>query len=138
MAGSALVDARIMRHVRRIADDEVERRELDRARPRPEVHIHVHARTHRIDACASHGTGTDVERGDRRGALRSGGDRHHTAAGAQVGDPAPNGQPGLLQDIDEHRESSWGAYTPCAATMTSRSSVYAVDTSAFRQGFAAI
>jgi hypothetical protein len=35
------------------------------------------------------------------------------------------------------RESSWGAYT-CAATMTSRSSVYAVDTSAFRQGFAVI
>lgn len=91
-----------MRHVRRIADDEVERRELDRARPRPEVHIHVHARTHRIDACASHGTGTDVARGDRRGAQRSGGDRHHTAAGAQVGDPAPNGQPGLLQDIGEH------------------------------------
>ena len=48
-----------------------------------------------------HGTGTDVERGDRRGALRSGGDRHHTAAGAQVGDPAPMRQPGLLQDIDE-------------------------------------
>jgi hypothetical protein len=36
------------------------------------------------------------------------------------------------------RESSWGAYTPCAATMTSRSSVYAVDTSAFRHGFAVI
>ena len=38
-------------------DDEVERRELDRARPRPQVHIHVHARAHRVDACASHGTG---------------------------------------------------------------------------------
>ena len=32
----------------------------------------------------------------------SGGDRHHTAAGAQIGDPAPNGQPGLLQNIDDH------------------------------------
>ena len=26
----------------------------------------------------------------------------NTAAGAQVGDPAPHRQPGLLQDIDEH------------------------------------
>jgi hypothetical protein len=127
-----------MRHVRRIADDEVERRKLDRARPRPQVHIHIHARTHRVHPCTSHGTGTDVERGDRRGALRSGGDRHHTAAGAQVGDPAPNGHPVFSRTSMSTRESSWGAYTPCAAITTSRSSVYAVDTSAFRQGFAVI
>ena len=36
------------------------------------------------------------------------------------------------------RESSWGAYTPCAATPASRSSGYAVDTSTFRQGLAVI
>ena len=111
-----------MRHVRRIADNEVERRELDRARPRPQVHIHVHGCAHRVDACAAHGTGTDVERGDRRGTLLSGGDRHHTAAGAQVGHPAPNRQPGLLHHIDEQPGVFLGAYTPSAATTPSRSS----------------
>ena len=46
-------------------------------------------------------TGTDVERGDLRGALLGGGDRHDAAARAQVGDPAPARQPGLLHDVDQ-------------------------------------
>jgi len=46
------------------------------------MHIHIHAQLQRVDACASHGTATDVERVDRRGCLDSRVDRHNTRSGA--------------------------------------------------------
>jgi hypothetical protein len=50
----------------------------------------------------------------------------------------PIASPVFSRTSMSNRESSWGAYTPSAATTASRSSGYAVDTSAFRQGLAVI
>ena len=81
--------ARIIGHVRRIADDQVVRPEFRGARPRSEVNCDVDVCSRGIGSRALNSARTDVERGDLRRALLACSDRHHTAAGTEVGNPVP-------------------------------------------------
>ena len=91
----------IVRDIRRVADDQVERAELRGARPRAQVHVDVDADRQSVHARTPDGLRTHVERGDLRRSLLARRDGHHPTAGAQVGYPTTERQPALLHHVDE-------------------------------------
>ena len=90
-----------MRHIRRIADHQVERAELRGARPRTQVDIHVDADRQSVDARTPDGLRTHIERGDLRRSLLARRDGDNPTSGAQVGYATTARQPGLLHHVNE-------------------------------------